>query len=92
MKFSIFEVGMLVCFGLAWPVSIVKSLRSKTTQGKSVLFLAVVFAGYVSGITHKVLYSRDIVMVLYILNLTMVSIDAALYFWYKRKESQAKAK
>jgi len=92
MDFSFFEVGMLVCFGLAWPVSIVKSLRSKTTQGKSVIFLAVVFTGYVSGIIHKVLYSRDIVMVLYILNMTMVGIDAALYFWYKRKESQAKTK
>ena len=32
---SIFEIGMLICFGCAWPVSIWKSYHSKQNAGKS---------------------------------------------------------
>ena len=80
---SIFEAGMLICFGAAWPMNIAKSLMSKSTKGKSLSFLLTIMVGYVSGITHKILYSQDIVMVLYIINLVMVSIDTGLYFYNK---------
>jgi len=50
---SAFEVLMLVCFGAAWPASIYRSYVSRTTAGKSIVFLVVVFAGYLAGITHK---------------------------------------
>jgi|GEM_PF-227868 len=59
---SFFEAVMLICFGLAWPLNIIKSLRTKSTQGKSVLFLIVILIGYVAGITHKLLYSRNIAL------------------------------
>ncbi len=29
---SFFEAIMLVCFGLAWPLNIIKSLRTKSTK------------------------------------------------------------
>lgn len=77
---------MLICFGLAWPLNIIKSLRTKSTQGKSVLFLIVILIGYVAGITHKLLYSRNIVLVLYCINFAMVSMDTFLYFHYRRRE------
>ncbi|MBQ2650309.1 MAG: hypothetical protein IJO51_01960 [Clostridia bacterium] len=80
---SIFEAGMLICFGAAWPMNIAKSLKTKSTKGKSLSFLLTIMVGYVSGITHKILYSQDIVMVLYIINLVMVSIDTGLYFYNK---------
>lgn len=80
MDLSIFEAGMLICFGIAWPINIIKSLRSRTAAGRSILFQWAVLIGYVSGITHKILYSRDIVMYLYILNFIMVGIDTALYY------------
>jgi hypothetical protein len=83
---SIFEAGMLLCFGFAWPVNIYKSLKSKSTGGKSPAFLLIVVSGYVSGITHKLLYSRDIVLVLYIINIIMVLIDLCLYYRNKRYE------
>lgn len=76
---SPFEIVMLLCFGAAWPFSIVKSWKSKSTQGKSPIFLAVVFVGYLSGITHKLLYHWDGVVFLYILNALMVAADLALY-------------
>lgn len=84
---SIFEAVMLLCFGAAWPFSIYRSYISQSNKGKSILFLCVVFAGYVSGIIHKVLYSFDKVFILYILNLVMVGADMALYFRNRKVQS-----
>lgn len=77
---SIFEAIMLLCFGAAWPFSIIKSYKSRSVAGKSPYFLIVVIIGYISGIINKLLYSNDIVMYLYILNLLMVATDLALYY------------
>ena len=77
---SIFEIAMLVCFGAAWPFSLYRSYRSRTNAGKSLFFLGVVFLGYVSGILHKIFFSPDPVIVLYLLNGTMVAGDIGLYF------------
>lgn len=85
---SIFEIGMLVCFGAAWPASIVKSWRSKSTNGKSILFLLIIFIGYISGILHKWFYRYDLVIFLYCLNALMVLTDMLLYFRNKRIERQ----
>ena len=81
---SIFEAVMLLCFGAAWPMNIAKS-----TQGKSLPFLLTIAVGYVAGITHKILYSQDIVLVLYIVNLLMVGTDMTLYFIYRSRERKA---
>jgi hypothetical protein len=91
MHLSVFEAGMLLCFGISWPISIYKSLKSRSTKGKSLLFLIILEIGYVSGILHKILYSRDIIMILYILNLTMVAVDICLFFRNKRYEAAAEA-
>jgi len=81
---SVFEAVMLLCFGIAWPVSIIKSIRSRSAKGKSGFFSVIVLAGYVSGITHKLLFSRDIVMALYFLNAAMVAADLCLWFRNRR--------
>lgn len=86
---KIFEAGMLLCFGIAWPLSIIKSYRSRSTGGKSVFFSFVILLGYVCGIIHKLLNSRDIVLVLYILNFLMVGIDTCLWFRNRKLERQA---
>jgi hypothetical protein len=85
---SIFEIIMLLCFGLAWPFSIYKSWKSRETNGKSVLFLFIVVVGYLAGILHKLLYSRDGVVFLYLLNSLMVSADIALYYRNRRYQAQ----
>lgn len=82
---SIFEILMLVCFGLAWPLSIIKTLKSKTVSGKSPFFLVVVVIGYIAGTIHKLFYNLDYVIFLYILNGTMVFIDLMLYRYYSKK-------
>ncbi len=38
---SIFEVIMLLCFGIGCPVAIIKALKTKTVKGKSPLFMAI---------------------------------------------------
>jgi hypothetical protein len=83
---SVFEIIMLVCFGAAWPFSIYRSYRSKSTSGKSVIFLAIILVGYISGLVHKMIFNFDMVIILYGINAVMVSIDIFLYFRNRRLE------
>ncbi|OGS21741.1 MAG: hypothetical protein A3J83_02190 [Elusimicrobia bacterium RIFOXYA2_FULL_40_6] len=76
---SIFEAIMLLCFGSAWPFSIYKSYKSRNNKGKSLFFLIIVLSGYLSGVIHKLFYSYDYVIYLYILNFVMVFADIILY-------------
>ena len=84
---SIFEIIMLLCFGAAWPFSIYKSIKSKSTKGKSIVFLVVLMVGYTSGILNKLFYNMDPVIYLYIINLIMVGIDSLLWLRNRRIES-----
>jgi hypothetical protein len=78
---QLFEAIMVICFGISWPISIRKSLLSKTAKGKSLLFIFFIFAGYAFGIISKLLADQiTYVLVFYVLNLIMVSIDIVLYF------------
>ncbi len=79
---SVFEAIMLICFGLSWPVSIAKSLRTKVVTGKSPAFMAILCVGYASGIVHKILFAFDWITALYAINLVMVAIDLSLYYRY----------
>lgn len=93
MKFPIFEAIMLVCFGMAWPVSILKSWRSRTNKGKSGFFLFIVLMGYVSGLIHKLWWQDQVdgVVWLYVLNAVMVVADGALYYrnrWFDKRRAR----
>jgi len=77
---GIFEFLMLVCFGFSWPFSILKSIRSKSAKGKSIMFMLLVELGYVFGIIHKLLYSRNWVIWAYIVLFCVVAVDIFLYF------------
>ena len=83
---SIFEILMLVCFGIAWPFSIHRSWTSGRTNGKSVVFLLVILAGYAAGIANKLFYHFDGVIYLYCLNMIMVGIDTVLWFRNRKRE------
>lgn len=85
MDMSIFEIGMLVAFGFSWPISIIKTLRTKHVTGKSPLFMVIIMLGYVSGILHKIFYAYDFVLWLYVLNLVMVGLDLFLYLHYRKQ-------
>ena len=89
---SIFEATMLICFGMSWPISIAKSLRTKVVAGKSPLFMVLLCFGYLCGIMHKVLYSMDWVILLYTLNMILVAIELSLYFKYRDSSKLTKYK
>ena len=48
-----FEMLFLICFGISWPMNIVKAVRGKTSKGVSLWFLLVCFIGYIFGIIAK---------------------------------------
>lgn len=79
------EIGMLVAFGFSWPFNIVKSWRSRTAKGKSVLFEFVVIFGYLVGLLGKfeILHRTGVLpwaTWFYIADIVMVAIDVVLYF------------
>lgn len=72
---------MLLCFAFAWPFSIYKLYKTKSTKGKSILFSAVVMLGYVFGITNKFVNDDvNYVVFFYFFDLGLVLIDSLLYF------------
>ncbi len=87
---SIFETIMLICFGFAWPFSIYTSYKTRTAKGKSVFFLIVLLIGYFSGIMHKIFYSYDLIIILYIINFCLISIDTLLYIRNRRLDVMKK--
>lgn len=84
---KIFECIMLACFGVSWPISVYKSFISRSTKGKSAVFICAIIVGYVSGIVGK-LVNDDIsyVLALYCVNLVIVSLDLVLYIVNRRRE------
>jgi hypothetical protein len=84
------EAGMLLCFATSWPIAIMKMLKSKRAEGKSLGFVLLVFFGYLFGIAAKASYaiayqtSLPAIVWLYVLNSLTVGIDASLYVYYSR--------
>ncbi len=76
------EILMLISFGFSWPMNVIKSIKSKTTKGKSLWFLILILFGYVCGIVSKLTAPsfKWYVMFFYILNFVMVFTDLCLYF------------
>ncbi len=84
---ELFEVLMLVCFGISWPISVIKSIKSKSSQGKSLIFTIVIIIGYICGIISKVTAGNTTyVLWFYIFNLVVVSIDLAVSAINKSRE------
>ncbi|MBI9099605.1 MAG: hypothetical protein JEY91_14090 [Spirochaetaceae bacterium] len=84
---SFFEAAMLLCFGMAWPMSIYKSWTSRTNKEKSLTFLIILFTGYIWGTLFKITGNTDQILFLYILNGTMVFTDILIYFRNSRINS-----
>ena len=91
---SFLEAGMLICFGVSWPVAITKTLRAKKVSGKSFGFLVLVFIGYLCGIGAKFSIASasgkplEWVTALYALNALMVAVDGLLYLRYSPKDNE----
>jgi len=91
-----FEGMMLLCFGVSWPVSVYKTWRHKRTEGKSLIFLWLIFIGYWFGTFAKVIKwgagdGLEAVTALYVLNLVMVGADLVLTIIYRRRATKLPA-
>lgn len=96
---ELLEVVMIVTFGASWPLNVIKSYKARSTKGKSLLFLCLVFLGYIAGVFSKILnesymmsfFSKWYVLFFYVLNLIMVGADLALYIRnYKLEQERIK--
>jgi hypothetical protein len=84
---EILEIAMVLCFGASWPMNVLKSYRARSTKGKSLGFLCLIFIGYIAGIASKLMNdaymaefaSKWYVLFFYVLNLLMVGADLILY-------------
>lgn len=85
---QVLEATMLVCFGLSWPVSVIKNIKAKTAKSMSLQFILLIITGYVAGIAAKI-FSHNInyVLIIYLLNLLVVSANVVVYFINKRYDA-----
>lgn len=100
---DLLEALTIFCFGLSWPISIRKSLVSRTAKGKSLFFEVFLLVGYACGIARKVIQTIQITgdpsksidflfglsFFFYVLNFIEISIDVALYFRNKKLDEEA---
>ena len=92
---QLLESAMLLCFGASWPLSIMRSLRARSVEGKSVAFLALIFVGYLSGILAKCARAiplghwPETVTLLYALNAVLVAVDICVYVHFRKRPAAA---
>ena len=93
MAAKILEATMLVLFGISWPFNLMKSIKSKSTKGKSLLFLCLIDLGYIAGITSKFVSTTFVwetdwwVFMIYVINFLFVSADLIMYFINRSREN-----
>ncbi len=87
---SILEAGMIICFGISWPINVIRSYRARTAKGKSILFNYLILIGYISGLASKFLKGDfGLAFWFYWPNLIMVITDCILYYRNKKLDEAA---
>ncbi len=87
---DVFELLMIVCFGVSWPLNIYKAWKARTAKGISVPFYFLILAGYLFGIAGKLVKLRQgintpgYVWFFYILNSVTVTLGILVWFRNRR--------
>ncbi|MBQ8955190.1 MAG: hypothetical protein IJ048_13875 [Clostridia bacterium] len=77
---SILETVMMVCFGLSWPINLMKAYRAGTTKGTSLFFILLIELGYAAGIAAKLVGGQiTYVLAVYVFNFVMVTGNLLVY-------------
>lgn len=86
---ELFEILMIVSFGVSWPFDVIKSFKARTAKGKSLAFLILIFVGYIFGIVAKLTAPafKWHVMFFYVINTIMVGMDLLLYVRNRRLDA-----
>lgn len=97
---SVMETLMVICFGISWPINIIKAWKSKTAKGSSVLFYFFIWIGYIFAMVGKIAMIignspnpwyetvKWYVMFFYVLNIIMVSAGIIIYLrnkWFDKR-------
>ena len=97
---SVMETLMVICFGISWPINIIKAWKSKTAKGSSVLFYSFIWIGYIFAMVGKMAMIignspnpwyetvKWYVMFFYVLNIIMVSAGIIIYLrnkWFDKR-------
>ena len=81
---GILETAMLICFGCSWPINLVKNYKCRSAKGMSLPFILLLMVGYIAGISAKFILGVNVhnayVLVVYLLNLAMVTANLFVYF------------
>ena len=86
---AFFEAVMLICFGLSWPVNLMKSIKARTAKNTSLFFILLILTGYIAGIISKIVSNNiNYVFILYVINLIMVSANLYVYFYNKKLDEK----
>lgn len=81
----ILETVMLICFGFSWPMNLIKAYKARTAKSTSLPFILLIITGYIAGICAKLLSGNiNYVLIAYLLNLAIVSLNLAVYFRNRR--------
>lgn len=84
---SVMEMLMVICFGISWPLNIIKAWKARTAKGVSLPFYFFIWIGYVFALIGKIV--RIVcglgtvpfyLMFFYVLNTVMVTGGIAIYF------------
>ena len=87
---ELLESTMLVCFGLSWPMNLSKNIKAKSAKNMSLQFILLIIFGYIAGISAKIYTHKfSYVLVVYLLNLIVVSANVVVYFINRRYDKQA---
>ncbi|MEE0879826.1 MAG: PQ-loop domain-containing transporter [Treponemataceae bacterium] len=79
------EAIMLICFGLSWPISLIKNVKAKSAKNMSFRFILLIIIGYIAGIFAKIIsHSFNYVLIIYLINLLIVSGNLVIYFVHKK--------
>ena len=86
---QLLEAIMMICFGLSWPMALVKNLRAKSAKGMSLPFILLIISGYVAGMVAKIISNNiTYVLIVYLLNLIIVTMNLMLYFYNRRLDKK----
>ena len=85
---SLLETIMLICFGLSWPINVMKAIKARTAKNMSLPFILLIISGYIAGITAKIMTGQiNYVLIVYFVNLAIVTVNLAVYFRNRRLDS-----
>lgn len=88
---ELLESAMLICFGLSWPMNLAKNIKARSARNMSLQFILLIITGYIAGISAKIYNHRfNYVLVVYLLNLVVVSANVVVYFINRRYDRQEK--